>query len=213
MLPHPLLMVDASTPWIHAGVLGDGAWLALRRERGDALEAVFRLAAAALEDADTSLGEIAGFVHCEGPGGLLGLRLSAMAVRTWRVMPELRTKPLWTYGSLEMAQAIARATSRDEPAPTVISPFRRGSFCVWRDGRLEIVDDAAVATLPGPKLFIPQRFIRQAPGDIQVWEYDLTPLPQAVAQASGLLRRSEVPHVCVPEESEYQLWTGDRHRG
>jgi tRNA threonylcarbamoyladenosine biosynthesis protein TsaB len=207
--PAPLLLVDASTPTIHVGLLRDGAWLALERETGDALTLVFELALRAFSSSGLHLDDVGGFVFCEGPGGLLGLRLAAMAVETWRALPAHAGKPLLVYRSLTVASALCGS-----PEALLISPFRRGIFNVCHPGgALELLDAGELDALEAPKLFIPQRHLPQAPAGAVPFEYHLDGLPALLESDPKLFRLAERAEVHVPEEASYKLWSGERHRG
>jgi tRNA threonylcarbamoyladenosine biosynthesis protein TsaB len=208
----PWLVIDASAPVIHVGVLRGAEWLSLRRHEGDALETLFALTSEALTRARTRLDDVGGFIFCEGPGGLLGLRLAAMAVETWRRLPVHAGKPLLAYRSLPVAQALAEAASGD--SVTVVSPFRRGSFCVLRTGapEMEVLDAAGVAALQPPVLFLSQRFLRAAPEGTEPCAYDLTGLPTLLDAWPELFREASHAEAWVPEVTEYKMWSGERHR-
>lgn len=79
----PLLFVDASAPLVQVGVWQDGAWLAHLCVDAPALEAIFHTVRTVLAQADVPLAGIGGFIHNEGPGSILGIRLGAMALRVW----------------------------------------------------------------------------------------------------------------------------------
>ena len=64
------------------------------------------------------IGAVRAFAFCEGPGSILGIRTSAMAIRMWGAM-EIR--PMYRYQSLAV---VAHVIGR--PVVTVIADARRG---------------------------------------------------------------------------------------
>ena len=112
----PLLLLDASSARVQAGWLEGGGrarWASASAEAG---EGVFRC----LEELAIDPAKAGAFVHCEGPGSVLGVRVAAMALRVWRVATPI---PMFAYRSLEL---VARAAGR--PGASVIADARRGSW-------------------------------------------------------------------------------------
>jgi tRNA threonylcarbamoyladenosine biosynthesis protein TsaB len=109
----PLLLLDASSRRIQAGLLGpdDARWASRADEAG---VGVF----ACLAELGADPGAVAAFAFCEGPGSILGIRTSAMALRVWDV---LRPRPLFAFQSLAVAAAAA-----GRPGATLIADARRG---------------------------------------------------------------------------------------
>jgi len=216
MTPHlhsPALLLDASTPNIHAGILSEGTWLALERARGDALALVPSMLADVLKSAGLKVAQLRGLIHCEGPGSLLGLRVAAMSIETWRAVPGMESVPLFVYRSLPTMATILRlrGTAGDFHIAT---PFRRGSWnvCGATSDANAVLDDEELRALLGPLYIIPQRHIDQAPPGAQTLEYDLEELPRAIATNPDLLRAADNAEAFSPRPSEYRLWHGDRHR-
>jgi tRNA threonylcarbamoyladenosine biosynthesis protein TsaB len=209
----PALLLDASTPSIHAGILSGGTWLALERAQGDALSVVPDLLAAALKSAGLKVAQLRCLIHCEGPGALLGLRVAAMCIETWRSVPGMQAVPLLAYRSLPAMAAILRlrGTGGDFHIAT---PFRRGSYnvCEADSAANAVLDEAELAALPRPLYFIPQRRFKDLPAGARLLEYDLAELPRALAASPWLLRVAANAEAFSPQPSEYQLWHGQRHR-
>lgn len=211
-IPSPALLLDASTPWMHAGVLEKGRWLALERGEGDALTLLPALIESALKKSGKSLSDIRAYIHCEGPGALLGLRLASMMVEAWRA-GEGNAKPLYAYRSLAAAAALL-ALDRKDAAYRVATPFRKGSYNVLTPGGAEneLLDEAAFNALAGTRYLIPQRHIKNAPVGETPLVYDLTRLPEALAANPELLRPADKATAYAPHYAEYKLWDGRRHK-
>ena len=112
--PTPLLVLDAASSVIQVGVLGPpgvSRWARRTQEAGTGLFA-------ALAELEVDLGSIGAFAYCEGPGSILGIRTSAMAVRAWNA---LGARPTFAYFGLALvAQALG------DPRLNVIADARRG---------------------------------------------------------------------------------------
>lgn len=79
----PLLFIDASAPQVQTGLWLGGRWLAHRSVQAAALEEIFRSVQSLLTEAKLPFSALGGFIHNEGPGSILGIRLGAMALRVW----------------------------------------------------------------------------------------------------------------------------------
>ena len=195
----PLLLLDASSQRIQAGLLGpDPARWASRTE--EAGVGVF----ACLEDLGVDPGAVAAFAFCEGPGSILGIRTSAMALRVWDV---LQPRPLFAFQSLAVA-----ATGAGRPGATLIADARRGLWhCLPVGGTLARVP---AAELTG-ELLTPEGFRAWAPlpAGTAVVPYDLAALfaLPAVADAD-LFRPSPAPDAFLHEEPAYAKWVPQIHR-
>lgn len=119
----PLLLLDAASSRIQVAVVGPGMDLSWSAAEGDAGDAVFACLCALAVD----LGSMAGFIYCEGPGSILGIRSVASAIRTWNV---LKPRPVWSYQSLR----IVAEESRD-PELAVIADARRNTWHLVRAGQ------------------------------------------------------------------------------
>jgi tRNA threonylcarbamoyladenosine biosynthesis protein TsaB len=208
----PALLLDASTPWMHAGVLDGGKWLALERGEGDALTLLPALIKTALDKSGKKLRDIRTFIHCEGPGALLGLRLASMMIEAWRASTDSNTV-LLSYRSLAAASAILALDAKDNDY-RVATPFRKGSYNVFtpKGAENELMDEAGFNALAGTRYLIPQRHIKNAPTGETPLAYDLTRLPEALAANPDLVRPAEKATAFAPQYAEYKLWDGQRHK-
>jgi tRNA threonylcarbamoyladenosine biosynthesis protein TsaB len=204
--------MDASTPWMNAGILRNGRWLALERAEGDALTLLPELVKSVLAKCGMTLDAVTTLIHCEGPGALLGLRLASMMIEAWRA--SLPVKPeLLAYRSLDMAAAILDLDKPAEPY-LVATSFRKGIYIVHPSSGQdeELVDEATFNAMPHPRHLIVQRHIKSnAPGAIPL-AYDLTRLPDAIAARPGLLHAAPAATAYAPQYAEYKLWDGQRHK-
>lgn len=201
----PVLLLDAAATVVHGGWLeGDSParWAAIEAEAGTA---VFRL----LEQLAIDVAQANAFIFCEGPGSMLGIRTSAVAIRTWQV---LRPRPAFAYRSLSLLAAV-----RGRPGVTVIADARRQSwFSLTLDGagRSGPLARTAPAALQ-PPLATPAGFRQWSPlppHPIEAWAYDVPALWQEAADRDVLHEALE-PDAFQFEEPRYATWTPKVHQG
>jgi tRNA threonylcarbamoyladenosine biosynthesis protein TsaB len=196
----PLLLIDAASARIQVGALDAGArarWSARTDEAG---VGVFEC----IEELGVELDLVRAFAFCEGPGSILGIRTSAMALRAWNV---LKPRPMFGYVGLAV---VARALGR--PQVGVIADARRGMWHHFADGgRLERV---AAPELSG-ELVTPEGFRHwdPLPPGTAMTSYDLASLLALPAVANAdLFRRTEAPDAFLHKEPSYAKWTPQIHR-
>ncbi|WP_309398239.1 hypothetical protein [Cerasicoccus maritimus] len=210
----PLLVIDAASPRCFVGIWQSGAWLANASPETPALEGLFAGVEQILCDAKLTLADLGGFVHAEGPGSILGIRLSAMAIRTWRTLPAYADKPVWAYGSLQFVAAAYQAAHGGAPV-NAISEFRHGRWNLLTAGAETViaVEDAALADVPEPLIYFRQRKSwKPAPSHAQEWAPQMADCAP-VLTTPGLLRPIDAPDVFIAEEAVFQKWSAERHRG
>jgi tRNA threonylcarbamoyladenosine biosynthesis protein TsaB len=196
----PLLLLDAASERIQAGLLGAAAAPRWTSRSGEAGVGVFEC----LDDLGVDVASVRAFAFCEGPGSILGIRTSAVAIRMWTV---LEARPVFGYfGLAVVAEALGR------PGVSVIADARRGMWHrLSRGGALERVP---AASLPG-ELVMPEGF--------RHWD----PLPPGTAStpyglaallalppvaAADLFREAPAPDAFQHQERAYAKWTPQIHR-
>ncbi len=196
----PLLLVDAASERIQAGLLGaDGSarWASMTEEAG---VGVFEC----LDELGVDIDSVGAFAFCEGPGSILGIRTSAMAVRMWNV---LRARPTYRYFSLALvAQAVGR------PEVGIIADARRGSWhCLRLGGSLQRVPAAELSgELMTPEGF---RHWNPLPPDASAAPYDLAELlANSSVAAADLFREAPSPDAFLHQEPAYARWVPQIHR-
>jgi Inactive homolog of metal-dependent proteases, putative molecular chaperone len=199
-----LLLIDAASTLVQVGRLEaqPGAtppfrsrWHASSEEAG---VAIFRgLEALAVKPTDA-----AALVFCDGPGSVLGIRTSAMAMRTWRV---LRPIPVFAYHSLALVAATL-ATS----GLTVIADARRESWHTLSLGTQ--LSRIPTAELSG-ELVMPENFRHwsKLPPGVRLTPYRVEELLSRAID-SDLFRASDAPDAFLHEEPSYATWTPQVHR-
>jgi tRNA threonylcarbamoyladenosine biosynthesis protein TsaB len=195
----PLLLIDASSARIQVGLLESGVparWSSRSEEAG---VGVFEC----LDELDVAIESIRSFAFCEGPGSILGIRISAMAIRTWNAIG-----PRPTFGYFALA-VVAQALGRTDV--TVIADARRGQ---WH--RLVLGGDLGrvpASELAG-ELATPEGFRHwdPLPSNTAQTPYDLTELfAQAAVAGADLFRETESPDAFLHQQPSYAKWVPRIH--
>jgi len=196
----PLLLIDAASARIQVGLLGAGApprWSSRSDEAG---VGVFEC----LDELDVEISGVGAFAFCAGPGSILGIRTSAMALRAWNV---LRPRPTYAYNGLAV---VAEALGR--PGLAVIADARRGQWHrVYRGGEPERVPAGELSgDLAMPEGF---RHWDPLPAGTSMTPYDLARLLASGAVAGAdLFREAADPDAVLHRAPEYLKWVPQIHR-
>lgn len=214
----PYLLLDASGLKARVGVWGGGNWLAFRESEAGALEAIYAGVSAVLAEAQMPLGNMAAFIYVEGPGSVLGLRLAAMAIRTWQTDDAAKNqgvaRQVWACRSLHLAAALALAGGVVPPF-AVFTDARQGH---WNLLKVTSADAVALAAsnlvevdesdLPqGTLFYVPARKTgAQTPEHAQCLPATLRDHPE-ILKTPGLLLQVETatPYGIAPK---YKKWAG-----
>ncbi|MFP4203962.1 MAG: hypothetical protein ACLFS4_06475 [Opitutales bacterium] len=213
----PALLIDGSAADVFAGVPdGSGSRLVGQPGGQPALEGLFPAVERALNAATVELGMIRGFIYCQGPGSVLGLRLCAMAVETWRrTVPG--DVPCFGYDSLQLTAALLL---NDQSAPSdalLVSDWKRGA---WNAVRIEggcrrpteTLEDPVLKQYKGPIFHLPQRKGWQPPPENAIpLSYEPERLPE-VMRIPGILNRTQGVELHASAAPAFRKWQPERHR-
>lgn len=213
------LLLDASGPMTHVGLLRHQQWLALYESEAPALESLFQGVDQCLKEAGLSLDAVKGFIYCDGPGSTLGLRLSAMALKTWRSLPQWQDTPLYTYHRLHFAATLLFTQPNLKYPINLITEFRKGYWhCLTIEDpdtlantSIKVLGSEDLKPLSGVFWHLPQRNLDPPPVNRQLLNYAIQLLPKRLTQFD-LLRRVKMPEPFAKEQPEYRLWTAQRHK-
>ena len=214
----PLLVLDATTPTTQIGLLVKGNWIAFFSD-GDskALHAIFSGIRTCLQRARMELAEVGAFCYCQGPGSVLGLRLTVMTLTGWRSQPPANQIPLFAYNSLFASMELLKQRGITPPF-RVAAPIRGDRWFTARandQGRQYqpiIRSRRQLEAMSDPLWVLPQRKWGSTRIEgANTIDYDLRKLAPATF-GSDLLRPVEEPELLTPEEAQYRKWTRQRHR-
>lgn len=207
----PCLVIDGSArSGVSVGILSAGRWLAESTVEQGALEATTDLAAAVLKQAGLSFRDIQSYAVCVGPGSILGVRVSAMAVRTWATVYH---RPIYVWESLTVLAQVALDQGQKAPFAVIAeSRLKRWNY-------LEVNSEGQI--LPASELELEQVMARglhlvvKTPSPYfptaTVVESAWKSLPQ-IFERKEFLRLEPKPDALNPA-ADYALWSGERHRG
>ena len=194
----PVVLLDAAAAQVQAGVItptGEARWSAPPGESG---VAVFQ----ALEELGVNPATVGGWIFCEGPGSILGIRTVAMALRSWLL---LHPAPVHRFASLAVV-----AHALGDPSAGIIADARRET---WHHLRL----GEPLRRLPTrelqPPLFLPATFRTWSalPPGVQSTPYEWSRLLPRVWDAD-LLHPAPEPDAFLHEDPSYVTWTPRIHQ-
>lgn len=193
-----LLLLDAASGEVQVGWFQGDAPPRWARSGEEAGTGLFRcLESLALNPTDAGA-----WAFCEGPGSILGVRTTAMAIRAWQV---LATRPVYRYGSLDL---VARSIGR--PAATVIADARRETWHAQQLG--QPLRRRPLSELTG-ELVMPEPFRHWSARPAGA---TTTPYRPEEALARGmdedLFKVTDEPDAFLHEEPAYKTWAPAVHR-
>ena len=210
--PEPCLVLDGSArAGVRVGVLSGGRWVGQGVSPDGALEGLFGCVEAALAEAQLSLGDIRSFALCVGPGSVLGIRIAALAVRSWSA---LEPRPIFIWESLAGIARSALATG--EKGPFLVAAESRlkrwHALEVSVDGSLGVPFEAEAAQLnaSGRRVLASSE---AAPAVLMSHipvPHPWSALPTFFAQP-GFLREEPRPDA-LNVANDFATWSGERHR-
>jgi tRNA threonylcarbamoyladenosine biosynthesis protein TsaB len=210
--PEPCLVLDGSArAGVRVGVLSGGRWVGQGLSPDGALEGLFGCVEVALAEAKLKLGYIRSFALCVGPGSVLGIRIAALAVRSWSA---LEPRPIFIWESLA---GIARsALTVGEQGPFLVAVESRlkrwHALEVSADGSLGAPFEAEAAQLnsSGHRVLASSDAAAGVLTSHVAVPHPWSALPTFFAQ-SGFLRAESRPDA-LNVANDFATWSGERHR-
>jgi tRNA threonylcarbamoyladenosine biosynthesis protein TsaB len=194
----PLLCLDAASSRVQVGWLSSSSDTRWQSSDDEAGVAVFRC----VQALGCDVMQANALIFCDGPGSILGIRTTAMALRTWNV---LRPRPMFAYAGLAL---VAHAIG--DPETTVIADARRDAWHHYRIG-------GGLKRVPGTelrgRLVTPEHFRNWSPlpATVSRVSYDVRDLFSQTGEAD-LLSATPAPDAFLQEEPSYVTWTPQIHR-
>lgn len=206
-----ILVLDAASTTVQIGLLRTSAAPLWRTSTEESGQSLFTCAAACLDAASLTMRQVRAFVFCEGPGSMLGVRTTAMAIRTWQ--SEL-PRPAYRYQSLALAAQFV-ATQKPEQAFAVVADARRETWhcqVVEANGRMVALQRLPLADLPPIELLTPENFRTWSvpPASVSVCNYDLQKL-FFTANEGDYFQPTEAPDAFQHEAPDYKKWSAQTH--
>lgn len=210
--PEPCLVLDGSArAGVRVGVLSGGRWVGQSLSPDGALEGLFDCVEAALAEAKLKLGDIRSFALCVGPGSVLGIRITALTVRSWSA---LEPRPIFVWASLA---GIARsALVAGEKGPFLVATESRlkrwHALEVAADGSLGTPFEAEAAQLntAGCRVLAASEAASSVLTAHVAVSHPWSSLPVFFSE-SGFLREEPRPDA-LNVANDFATWSGERHR-
>ncbi len=211
------LWLDTSSLETSIALLQDGRLLTHRTSETNTLDFLFSGLAGCLREQDLAFQDLGTIYYCEGPGSSLGLRIAAMALKTWKAThPGLR---LSTCRSLPLHAALLAHSTETPECFTLVAQHRKGTWFSLQydcnDGsRLEMntLSDEEIPEIEGPVYHMKQRkFATEPPAHFLPLETSLEALPE-ILKITGLFRKVDHPEFFDTGIPPFKKWTPQRHR-
>jgi tRNA threonylcarbamoyladenosine biosynthesis protein TsaB len=207
-----VLFLDPASPRLCAGLKpADGAKIAWRETDDEAGIGLFRTTEDLLRTAGLTVRDVRTAVFCDGPGSLLGIRLVAMALRTWTELPRANPWRVFAYRSLALVAADLLAGGETVPFHVCCDARREmwNVVSVSADGAIANVRRSTMGDLPrdGRPQFVPKSFPhwQPLPPDVRPVPYRPHLLPE-LALRFPLLQESSAPDAFMTELPTYRTW-------
>lgn len=217
--PPASLVIDAASKQIQVGIFTEDQWISKTSPKGDALETLFNSLESVLKSSGYSLQEIQSLYFCEGPGSLLGLRLAAMAVQTWKILPEFSELQLLQYSSMELGACSIAQTLRVSQPFHLLCSFRKGQYIHTRKSEetstsYSVIDYNEAATLEGDVFLLDlngKASLDKLPVTVRKIDYSFDALPRLISTGTISPRANTKPEVLIPESPIFKRWDAKRH--
>ncbi len=211
------LLLDASGPAAQTGLRQGGRWLSFAKTQGEALKTIFSGADACLRESGKEISGLEGFIYCEGPGSVLGVRLTVMAIEGWLGLPGRQGLPVRSYRSLDAGAALLQNRGVSPPFH-IISEFRKDRWfhmsvpASGPPGEIKAAAETELQSLKEPVYWLRQRLSGiPPPVPCQPLEYDLRELPSGFGFSAPAGTAPSFP-VFSAGAAGYVKWRGGRHR-
>lgn len=215
-IPGYWLVLDASCPTTRVALFRDGRLVDQIDSPDNAMQALLAGVSRLISAEKIAMQDIHGFIYCVGPGSILGIRLSVIAIKTWCSVHRVAPENILNYHSLAMAALTVSANSKGECA--ILSEWKKNHWNVLPvkpsgiSGEIAIWDNETVLGYPHPLYRLPQRkcWADNVERAIPV-EYRLD-LLESSENRMRVISPMKNWEIYTPEEKDYVKWSGERHR-
>lgn len=222
-LPGYTIVLDASCPTTQVALFRDGMLDQIGQKATPAMQSLLQLVAETTHTSGIKLSDIKQFGYCAGPGSILGIRLSIMAIKTWATLYAIPKERIFSFYSLAVAAAEhVRSCEPTNETPFVIcSEWKKnhwnalsGHTDQWSgNDKIEVWNTEQLNGFKGDKRLLRQRKIWSTSGsDLKKTAYSLATLEDRNIR-DKLLRPVDQWEVYTPDDKQYATWSGERHKG
>lgn len=123
-----MLVIDSSSRKTWVGVKMAPTELLFGESTEESSRCLFELVPLQLKAAKLKLEEIASIAYCEGPGSMLSIRATVMAIRTWAGIGIQGAKQLFAFTSLELGKELVAASGKFDSGCLIVTDARRNAW-------------------------------------------------------------------------------------
>lgn len=206
----PCLVIDGSArEGVRVGVLANGRWVAESVVAAGALESTTDLTAEVLQKAHLKFTDIKSYAVCIGPGSMLGIRVSAMAVRTWATLYQ---RPIYVWESLKLLAEHALTQGVKVPFAVINeSRLKRWNLLAVKSAdSFEPTVELEVDEVNAKALALVINHSADSFPNARVIDDIWSHLPKLFLKKE-CLKLEPKPDALNPA-ADYALWSGERHR-
>lgn len=218
-IPGDWLVLDASCLTTRVALFHDGKLLKQLESETHAMESLLTSVQQLVRQQNIAIKTIRGFIYCMGPGSILGIRLSIMAIKTWCAIHQCSKSRVLSFNSLAMAAlATSEKLASDESEFAVISEWKKDhwngveSNNLKHISQIEVWDRKKTESYQKPLFLLPQRKQwTQNLENIPPVSYDLS-LLNCLNVRMKVLQPMNDWEIYTPEVKDYVKWSKNRHR-
>jgi len=210
------LVLDSCAPTLQIGLfLGNNA-VKILKEPADATETLLERTDQLLREAGVTIDDIQHFAYCQGPGSILGTRISVMAIKTWVALGKGGTESrVYAYHSLAAA-FLQQSENTSDKEFAIITEYKKNHWFMLKSQdaskAIQIVNTDPISEYPYDLYLLPQKKIwSELNRELPHADYSIALLANANNRLSLLSIVNDWP-IYSPGNKEYVKWTGDRHR-
>lgn len=212
-----ILFLDASSVVVHIGIWSGNKWLAYFHSKDPALQSLFQGVEVCLQTAGLDLKDITSFAYSEGPGSLLGIRLTAMAIRGWKEHEIFKDSPIYAYNSFKVSLELIKKLHNPKKPFAIVSQSAKDhwNFLSSNSPKMQVSElgEAELESFPGTLWLFKQKKLPSSVKNLQTlaFDYTLQQVPEIFDQ-EVLLRSVDEPDAVFVHEPEYVKWNSKRHK-
>ena len=221
-LPGYTIVLDASCPTTQVALFRDGKLENHGAQATPAMQSLLQLVTENTRASGIKISDIQQFAYCSGPGSILGIRLSIMAIKTWATLYAIPKNKIFSFYSLAAAAAEHFKTSEtlvDKTSFLICSEWKKNHWNTlraqagdWSD-KIEVWDREQLNAFEGEKRLLQQRKTWSvSESNFQETKYSLATLSDSNLR-DKLLRPVDEWEIYTPDEKQYATWSGERHKG
>lgn len=209
-----ILFLDASSPTVQVGILNENEWIGYYRSEEQVLQSLFQGVEVCLKMSGIEFKDIDHFAYCEGPGSLLGIRVTSMAIMGWKALEVFKEKKIYAYNSFDVSTVLVKKLRSQSDSFYIVSGVRTGLWNILSSKEKIIyeIKEEELKNLKGEKWYFKQRKMigKDSNLDLKEFDYNLENCASDFLE-KGWLREVQEADALVVKEPEYVKWDFKRH--